>query len=180
MNPSRHSCSSMPCSWKRAQIPGFSLSWRSRIRSYHSGSSLIAGTVVAVARSLRIPSEVSPVAQGDCPRHTQETANERPDVFGDKALICRPGRDDHRAELRVDVADACPGSRGAPRHTERGRMKPLSPRGGRRHSAAPEKFLPGYARRVPRGRPPKSVDPTVSSSARLGAEIRARRVARGL
>src|SRR4051794_1324749 len=59
-------------------------------------------------------------------------------------------------------------------------MKPLSPSGGRRHSAAPEKFLPGYARRVPRGRPPKSVDPTVSSSARLGAEIRASRVARGL
>ena len=33
---------------------------------------------------------------------------------------------------------------------------------------------------MPRGRPPKAVDPNASSSARLGAEIRARRVARNL
>jgi transcriptional regulator with XRE-family HTH domain len=33
---------------------------------------------------------------------------------------------------------------------------------------------------VPRGRPPKSVDPNASATARLGAEIRACRVARGL
>jgi transcriptional regulator with XRE-family HTH domain len=33
---------------------------------------------------------------------------------------------------------------------------------------------------VPRGRPPKSVDPNASSAARLGAEIRASRVARNL
>ncbi|MGH2941728.1 MAG: helix-turn-helix domain-containing protein [Solirubrobacteraceae bacterium] len=33
---------------------------------------------------------------------------------------------------------------------------------------------------MPRGRPPKEVDPTASAAARLGAEIRARRVARNL
>jgi transcriptional regulator with XRE-family HTH domain len=33
---------------------------------------------------------------------------------------------------------------------------------------------------VPRGRPPKAIDPTASSSARLGAEIRVRRVAHNL
>jgi transcriptional regulator with XRE-family HTH domain len=38
----------------------------------------------------------------------------------------------------------------------------------------------GYAAPVPRGRPPKAVDPDASCAARLGAEMRARRVAQDL
>jgi transcriptional regulator with XRE-family HTH domain len=45
---------------------------------------------------------------------------------------------------------------------------------------APEKSSPDRLAPVPRGRPPKSVDPNASSSHRLGAEIRACRVARNL